>query len=183
MWPTKHAICDVRGPCQIIRSTVKPVFCQFRRISCACESLRCLDIEIWRFSCGRRQTNPIALPLAHARGVKSVPQYGRTLLPLQLTHIEKSGMWTTKFQNRKSGTRTCVFIVRKHLTILPNFMATPMYNGTESMSVCGQTQVSKAALYFLEDSSSLKIYIYHHCDSKLRSMKFYNISRNLWDMG
>ena len=35
-------------------------------------SLRCLHLEIWRFSCGRRQDvdiQAITLPLAHARGV------------------------------------------------------------------------------------------------------------------
>ena len=43
-------------------------------IGCAYSTHRCLELEIWRFSCRRRQQQqqtykPIALPLAHARGV------------------------------------------------------------------------------------------------------------------
>ena len=46
----------------MIWSILKP------RIRYAYESLGWLDLEIWRFSC-RRQTKPIALPLAHAHGL------------------------------------------------------------------------------------------------------------------
>jgi hypothetical protein len=84
-WPTvgrvdrrgqwKRGVCDARVPCQSIRSIMKSVFRWFRWICFTYESLRCLDIQIWRFLCWQtsKQTNgrtePIALPLAHARGV------------------------------------------------------------------------------------------------------------------
>ena len=60
--------------CQKNRSILKLVFRWFRRIHCAYESLRYLDLKMWRFSWWwrwqtDRQTKPIALPLAHARGV------------------------------------------------------------------------------------------------------------------
>ena len=35
----------------------KPVFRRFQRIHCAYESLRCLDLEIWRFSCWLQTTD------------------------------------------------------------------------------------------------------------------------------
>ena len=51
-------------------------FCRFWRIHFAYESLRCLNLEMLRFSWWRqtaqqrrRPTKPIALPLAHARGI------------------------------------------------------------------------------------------------------------------
>ena len=67
----KHSICKVCRPCQPIRSIMKPVFQRFQLIYCAYESLRCLDLQIWRFLCWQtdRQTKLITLPLAHACGV------------------------------------------------------------------------------------------------------------------
>jgi hypothetical protein len=59
----KHSVCDTRGPYQTIRSIIKLNFRLFQRINYACESLRCLDLEIWRFSCPW-QTKTITLPLA-----------------------------------------------------------------------------------------------------------------------
>jgi hypothetical protein len=46
-------------------------FRRFWLIRCAYESLRCLDLEIWRFLCWRQTDKPIALPLLRmrARGV------------------------------------------------------------------------------------------------------------------
>ena len=71
-WPTKSTVCDTHGPCQRNRSILKPVFHWCRRIHCTYESLRCLDLEMWQFSCRRQttdETKPIALSLAHVRGV------------------------------------------------------------------------------------------------------------------
>ena len=62
----KSTICDACGPCQRNQSILKPVFRPFQWIHRAYVSLRCLDLEIWQFSCWRQQTKPIALPLAHA---------------------------------------------------------------------------------------------------------------------
>ena len=64
----KCSICDACGPCQTIRSIMKPVFRRYQRIYCTYESLRCLDLQIRRFLC-QQQTQPITLPLAHACGV------------------------------------------------------------------------------------------------------------------
>ena len=64
----KRTICNARGPCQRNWSILKPVFRRFRQIHCAYESLRYLDLEMWRRQTDDRQ-KPIALPLAHARGV------------------------------------------------------------------------------------------------------------------
>ena len=47
----KHSICDVCRPCQPIWSIMNPVFQRFRLICCAYKSLRCLDLQIWRFLC------------------------------------------------------------------------------------------------------------------------------------
>ena len=66
----KGTICDTCGLCQRNRSILKPIFCQFRWILCAYMSLRYLDLKMWWFLCWQ-QTKPIALPLAHARGVIS----------------------------------------------------------------------------------------------------------------
>ena len=46
----KDTICDIRGPCLTNRSTFKPVCRWFRLIGHIYKLLRCLDIEIWRFS-------------------------------------------------------------------------------------------------------------------------------------
>ena len=40
----KHSICDARGPCQMIRSTMKAVFHQHRQFV---ELMSCLDVWIW----------------------------------------------------------------------------------------------------------------------------------------
>ena len=50
----KGTICDARGPCPTIWSTLKPVFRRIRLIRCAYESLRCLHLEIWQFLCARQ---------------------------------------------------------------------------------------------------------------------------------
>ena len=47
----KCSICDACGPCQTIRSIMKPVFRLYQRIYCTYESLRCLDLQIRRFLC------------------------------------------------------------------------------------------------------------------------------------
>ena len=71
----KDAICDVRGPCLTIWSTFKPVCRWFRMIGYTYELLRCLDVEIWRFSWWQQtdrqtdgQTNRLLYPCACARG-------------------------------------------------------------------------------------------------------------------
>ena len=66
----KCTICDACGLCQTTRSSLTAVFAKFRLIHYAYELLRCLDVEIWRFS--RWQwTKSITSPLAlvHARGI------------------------------------------------------------------------------------------------------------------
>ena len=45
----EYIICDACRPCHLIRSILKPVFCQLRQIGCIYESLRCLDLKIWLF--------------------------------------------------------------------------------------------------------------------------------------
>ena len=52
-----------------------PVFHRYLLIRCSYSMHRCLELEIWRFSWQwqtDRQTKPIALPLAHVHGVKSM---------------------------------------------------------------------------------------------------------------
>ena len=51
------------------RSILKPVFRRLWRIRFAYESLRCLNLEIWRFLWWRQLTKPIALPLMHVHEV------------------------------------------------------------------------------------------------------------------
>jgi hypothetical protein len=67
----KRSVCDARGPCQAIRSIMKPVFRRLRRIGCPYESLKCPDVQIWRFY-GQtdRQTDrtDYITPCACARG-------------------------------------------------------------------------------------------------------------------
>jgi hypothetical protein len=58
----------------------KPIFRRLQRICCTYESLKCLDVQIWRFLCWQtnrqnRRTEPITLPLAHARGVISIHHF------------------------------------------------------------------------------------------------------------
>ena len=69
----KCTICSTSKPFWAIRSVYKPVFHQYLPIGCAYSTHRLLELEIWRFSCRwqqQRQTDkPIALLLAHARGV------------------------------------------------------------------------------------------------------------------
>ena len=45
----KYTICDACRPCHSIVSILEPVFHQLRQIHCTFNSLRCLDVEIWRF--------------------------------------------------------------------------------------------------------------------------------------
>ena len=73
----KDAICDVRGPCLTIRGTFKPVCRWFRLIGHAYKLLRCLDVEIWRFSWWQQtdgqtdeQTDRLLYPCACVRGNK-----------------------------------------------------------------------------------------------------------------
>ena len=72
----KCTICSTSKPFWEIRSTYEPVFHRYLPIGHAYSMHRCLEREIWRFSCRQRrqrqrQTDkPIALPLAHACGVK-----------------------------------------------------------------------------------------------------------------
>ena len=46
----KNAVCDAHRPFQSIWSILKRVFRQFRLICYAYKLLRCLKVEIWRFS-------------------------------------------------------------------------------------------------------------------------------------
>ena len=61
----KRTVYDVLGPCLRNRSILKPVFHRFRRIHCDYEPLRCLDLEMWRFSCRWQTTtqNRLLYPL------------------------------------------------------------------------------------------------------------------------
>ena len=52
-----------------IRSIVRPVFCHIWLICSASESLRCLDVKIWRYFSWRQ---PITLPIAHTWGVINI---------------------------------------------------------------------------------------------------------------
>ena len=67
----KHTICDACRPCHLIRSTVRPVFYQIRQIFRAYKSLRCLDVEIWRFFVDNNNRTDYFTPM-HARGVIKV---------------------------------------------------------------------------------------------------------------
>ena len=68
----KDAICDVRGRCQTISSIFSRFVTDFRLIGYTYELLRCLDVEIWRFSslAGHRLTDrqTITLPLCMRAG-------------------------------------------------------------------------------------------------------------------
>ena len=73
----KCTICRTSKLFREIRSAYKPFFHRYLPIGCAYSTHRRLELEIWRFSCRRRQRQqqtykPIALPLAHARGVKII---------------------------------------------------------------------------------------------------------------
>ena len=85
------SVYDAHGLRQTIRGIMKPVIRRFQRILCAYESLRCLDLQIWRFSCWQttdRQTKPIALPLAaHARGVIRKSLYLCIRKSLYICHV------------------------------------------------------------------------------------------------
>ena len=73
----KEAICDVRGPCQTIWYSIKPVFFgQFQWIGYAFElSTRIpIDFEIWQFFMVMTTTDTaITLLLAHKWGKNMVP--------------------------------------------------------------------------------------------------------------
>ena len=47
-------ICSVCEPRSAIRSVQKPVFHRYLPTRCAYNTRRCLDLEIWRFSCRRQ---------------------------------------------------------------------------------------------------------------------------------
>ena len=57
----KYTICDACRPCHSILSILKPVFRQLQQI-CTYESLRCLDLKIWQFFCGRQRHNRLLYP-------------------------------------------------------------------------------------------------------------------------
>ena len=64
----KDAICDIRGPCLTIGSTFKSVCRWFRLIGHIYELLRCLDVEIWRFSWWQQTDGQLLYPCACAQG-------------------------------------------------------------------------------------------------------------------
>ena len=67
----EDAICDVRESWQTIQSMFKPVFRWFRLIGYAYKLLRCLDLEIWRFSWWQqmdRHVDWLLYPCACMRG-------------------------------------------------------------------------------------------------------------------
>ena len=69
----KYTIYDACGPCHSILSILEPVFCQLRQIRWTFESLRYLDVKIWRFRGDNddRQTDRQTdyFTPAHARGI------------------------------------------------------------------------------------------------------------------
>ena len=77
----KQTICDACRPCHSILSILKPVYHQLQHIRCTYESLRCLDLKIWRYlwmtttTATTTTTRPITLPLAHAYEVKITIRY------------------------------------------------------------------------------------------------------------
>ena len=83
----KCTICSTSKPYWEIRSAYKPFFHRYLPIGCAYSAHRRLELEIRRFSCRRRQQQlqqqqtykPIALPLAHARGVMMLGYFGLLL--------------------------------------------------------------------------------------------------------
>ena len=62
----KCTICTTSKPFWAIRSAYKPVFHRYLSIGCDYSTHKCLEREIWRFSCHRRQRQDI--PCACARG-------------------------------------------------------------------------------------------------------------------
>ena len=78
----KYTICDACRPCHSNLSTLKPVFRRNQHFRRAYNSLRCLDVEIRRFLCPRRQQrqwrqNRSLHPCTCARGnnARALPNY------------------------------------------------------------------------------------------------------------
>jgi hypothetical protein len=90
----KRSICDARGPCQMIWSIMKSVFRRLWRICCTYESLRCLDVQIWRFLCWQTdwQTDrtDYFTPCACARG-----NYITETQCLSNTYLSYQQLWAT----------------------------------------------------------------------------------------
>ena len=79
VWLIIDAVCDIHGPCQMIRSTLKQIFCRYR-LMYTYELLRYLDAEICHHlgifvvtTTDDRQ-NRLLNRLAHAYGIKSSMQ-------------------------------------------------------------------------------------------------------------
>ena len=51
MCQPEDAICDIHGPHQTVRRILKRIFHRYQLIRYAYELLRCLEVEIRRFSC------------------------------------------------------------------------------------------------------------------------------------
>ena len=101
----KCTIYSTSKPFWEIRSSYKPVFHRYLPMGCAYSTHRRLELEIWRFSCRQQTDKPIALPLAHARGVIIIVEQNRVdgiinLMKLQyllIDHEKSNGMLKLEF--------------------------------------------------------------------------------------
>ena len=65
----RYTISDTGMLCHPIENIVRPVFCQIQEISCAYESFKCLDVQIWQFFLDNDNDDNdrmTTLPLAHS---------------------------------------------------------------------------------------------------------------------
>ena len=124
-------ICSACEPCSAIQSIQKPVFRRYLPIRCAYNTHRCLDLEIWQFSCWWQwQTyRPITLPLAHARGVIS----GNAHMPF-LEFIDCNSQLNGRSEESSSATH---FFLPKFRTIQTPKDGVPRYEQHMSESLVG----------------------------------------------
>ena len=98
----QNTICDVRGLCQTINLKHTETVFLLNSTDSLCLWVAWM-LEIWQFSCGRLQTKPTALPLAHAHRVNTAPRKRRKQEPTSISkhvdHLEGMDISSTPIPN------------------------------------------------------------------------------------
>ena len=96
----KYTLCDAYRPCHSILRILKPFIRQLRQICCIFESLRCLNLKIWRFLVDddNNDTTDYFTPCACARDNNGAVQFCCSSIQWHLA-------WICTHTSRKSLTR------------------------------------------------------------------------------
>jgi hypothetical protein len=108
-WPIKHSICDTRGPCQTIRSTIKRVFLQFWQICMLCLRIaqmpRSPDLAIFVVTDRQSDRTDCFTPCACARGNNIIQIHRHTRIT---TCAYKNTIWCNRLIIEAAYVQACM---------------------------------------------------------------------------